>query len=72
MNTPLVQAIIAKGGEEYTRYWKDGSPMGKLGQPEDLRGLVPKTPSLASRVPWSFWLRAWEILTDRSDCVYGE
>jgi len=44
MNTPLVQAIIAKGGEEYTRYWKDGSPMGKLGQPEDLRGLVPKNP----------------------------
>ena len=38
MNTPLVQAIIAKGGEEYTRHWKDGSPMGKLGQPEDLRG----------------------------------
>jgi NAD(P)-dependent dehydrogenase (short-subunit alcohol dehydrogenase family) len=38
MNTPLVQAIIAKGGEEYTRYWKDGSPMGRLGEPEDLRG----------------------------------
>src|SRR5271169_5460114 len=30
MNTPLVQAIIEKGGEEYTRYWKDGSPMSRL------------------------------------------
>jgi NAD(P)-dependent dehydrogenase (short-subunit alcohol dehydrogenase family) len=39
MNTPLVQAIIAKGGKEYTQYWKDGSPMGKLGEPEDLRGI---------------------------------
>ncbi len=41
MNTPLLQAIIAKGGEEYTRYWKDGSPMNRLGQPEDLRGMPP-------------------------------
>ena len=40
MDTPLVQAIIAEGGEEYTRYWKDGSPMNRLGQPEDLQGLV--------------------------------
>jgi D-arabinitol 2-dehydrogenase len=39
MNTPLVQSIIAKGGKEYTQYWKDGSPMGKLGEPEDLRGI---------------------------------
>ena len=39
MNTPLVQAIIAKGGDEYTRYWKDGSPMNRLGQPEELRGI---------------------------------
>jgi hypothetical protein len=39
MNTPLVQAIIAKGGKEYTQYWKDGSPMNKLGEPEDLRGI---------------------------------
>jgi len=42
MNTPLVQAIIAKGGDEYTRYWKDGSPMNKLGQPEDLRGKMAR------------------------------
>lgn len=39
MNTPLVQAIIAKGGDEYTKYWKDGSPMNRLGQPEELRGI---------------------------------
>jgi hypothetical protein len=39
MNTPLVQAIIAKGGKEYTKYWKDGSPMSRLGEPEDLRGI---------------------------------
>jgi NAD(P)-dependent dehydrogenase (short-subunit alcohol dehydrogenase family) len=39
MNTPLVQAIIAKGGKEYTKYWKDGSPMNRLGEPEDLRGI---------------------------------
>jgi hypothetical protein len=59
MNTPLVQAIIAKGGEEYTRYWKDGSPMGRLGQPEDLRGLLPLTLPLI-------------MLTFRGDCIYGE
>jgi len=45
MNTPLVQAIIAKGGDEYTRYWKEGSPMNKLGQPEDLRGTTPYPPA---------------------------
>ena len=62
MNTPLVQAIIAKGGEEYTRYWKDGSPMGKLGQPEDLRG------------PLSALLNFIYdgALISRGDCVYGE
>jgi hypothetical protein len=39
MNTPMVQAVIAKGGEEYTRYWKDGAAMNRIGQPEDLRGI---------------------------------
>lgn len=47
MNTPLVQSIIAKGGKEYTQYWKDGSPMGKLGEPEDLRG-IPRYVKLIS------------------------
>jgi NAD(P)-dependent dehydrogenase (short-subunit alcohol dehydrogenase family) len=38
MNTPLVQAIIEKGGDAYTRYWRDGSPLNRLGQPNELRG----------------------------------
>jgi len=39
MDTPLVQAIIEKGGDAYTRYWVDGSPLNRLGAPEDLRGI---------------------------------
>jgi NAD(P)-dependent dehydrogenase (short-subunit alcohol dehydrogenase family) len=38
MNTPLLQAIIEKGGDSYTRYWRDGSPLNRLGQPNELRG----------------------------------
>ena len=65
MNTPLVQAIIAKGGKEYTRYWKDGSPMGRLGEPEDLRGAVVFMASESSR-----FMTGAEIVVDGGYTLY--